>query len=51
VHHTHHDDLDDPERWAITWRAYRRKYFGESPAGRAAQRLESTAATASESAA
>lgn len=28
VHHTHHDDLDDPERWAITWRAYRRKYFG-----------------------
>lgn len=29
VHHTHHDDLDDPERWAITWRAYRRKYFGE----------------------
>lgn len=32
VHHTHHDDLDDPERWAITWRAYRRKYFGEVPA-------------------
>jgi len=31
VHHTHHDDLDDPERWAITWRAYRRKYFGEQP--------------------
>ncbi|MCD2442877.1 aminomethyl-transferring glycine dehydrogenase subunit GcvPB [Agromyces sp. SYSU K20354] len=28
VHHTHHDDLDDPERWAITWRAYQRKYFG-----------------------
>lgn len=27
VHHTHHEDLDDPERWAITWRAYRRKYF------------------------
>jgi glycine dehydrogenase subunit 2 len=26
VHHTHHDDLDDPERWAITWRAYLRKY-------------------------
>ena len=26
VHHIHHDDLDDPERWAITWRAYRRKY-------------------------
>jgi glycine dehydrogenase subunit 2 len=32
VHHTHHDDLDDPERWAITWRSYRRKYFGEVPA-------------------
>jgi len=31
VHHTHHDDLDDPARWAITWRAYRRKYFGETP--------------------
>lgn len=29
VHHIHHDDLDDPERWAVTWRAYRRKYFGE----------------------
>lgn len=26
VHHTHHDDLDDPDRWAVTWRAYRRKY-------------------------
>lgn len=31
IHHIHHDDLDDPERWAITWRAYRRKYFGEQP--------------------
>lgn len=30
VHHTHHDDLDDPERWAITWRAYQRKYPGKS---------------------
>ncbi|MCE4026695.1 aminomethyl-transferring glycine dehydrogenase subunit GcvPB [Microbacterium sp. Au-Mic1] len=39
VHHTHHDDLDDPERWAITWRAYRRKYFGEVPAGPAASAL------------
>ncbi|MGV8971001.1 MAG: aminomethyl-transferring glycine dehydrogenase subunit GcvPB [Rhodoglobus sp.] len=28
VHHIHHDDLDDPERWAITWRGYQRKYFG-----------------------
>lgn len=27
VHHTHHDDLDDPDRWATSWRAYRRKYF------------------------
>jgi len=32
VHHTHHDDLDDPDRWAITWRAYRRKYFGGTAA-------------------
>ncbi|VXB46744.1 putative glycine dehydrogenase (decarboxylating) subunit 2 [Microbacterium sp. 8M] len=39
VHHTHHDDLDDPERWAITWRAYRRKYFGEQPAGAVASGL------------
>lgn len=30
VHHIEHDDLDDPERWAVTWRAYRRKYFGDS---------------------
>jgi glycine dehydrogenase subunit 2 len=30
IHQIHHDDLDDPERWAVTWRAYRRKYFGES---------------------
>ena len=36
VHHTHHDDLDDPERWAITWRAYRRKYFGEPATAEAA---------------
>ncbi|HKT55688.1 MAG TPA: aminomethyl-transferring glycine dehydrogenase subunit GcvPB [Microbacterium sp.] len=35
VHHTHHDDLDDPERWAITWRAYRRKY-PSAGSGRAA---------------
>jgi glycine dehydrogenase subunit 2 len=27
VHHIHHDDLDDPDRWAPSWRAYRRKYF------------------------
>ncbi|MFV0407797.1 MAG: aminomethyl-transferring glycine dehydrogenase subunit GcvPB [Propioniciclava sp.] len=27
VHHTHHDDLDDPQRWAPTWRVYQRTYF------------------------
>ena len=26
IHHADHDDLDDPERWAITYRGYRRKY-------------------------
>jgi glycine dehydrogenase subunit 2 len=26
VHRIHHEDLDDPARWAITWRAYLRKY-------------------------
>jgi glycine dehydrogenase subunit 2 len=26
IHHVEHDSLDDPARWAITWRAYRRKY-------------------------
>ncbi|HEX5994870.1 MAG TPA: aminomethyl-transferring glycine dehydrogenase subunit GcvPB [Jiangellales bacterium] len=26
VHHIGHDDLDDPARWAVTWRAYRAKY-------------------------
>lgn len=26
VHHIGHDDLDDPRRWAVTWRAYRAKY-------------------------
>lgn len=28
IHHVDHDVLDDPERWAITWRAYKRKYNG-----------------------
>ncbi|MEO7587583.1 MAG: aminomethyl-transferring glycine dehydrogenase subunit GcvPB [Arachnia sp.] len=28
VHRTHEDSLDDPEKWAVTWRAYQRKYFG-----------------------
>lgn len=32
VHHIHHDDLDAPERWAVTWRAYQRKYFGTGSA-------------------
>lgn len=26
VHQIGHQDLDDPERWAVTWRAYLRKY-------------------------
>lgn len=26
VHHTHHDSLDDPEKWAVSWRSYLRKY-------------------------
>jgi len=30
VHRIHHDDFDDPKRWATTWRAYRRKYAGVS---------------------
>ncbi len=29
VHRTDHESMDDPARWAVTWRAYRRKYFGE----------------------
>lgn len=32
VHQIDHDDLDDPERWAITWRAYQRKYFSDAQA-------------------
>ncbi len=32
VHRIDHESLDDPERWAVTWRAYRRKY-GVGPAG------------------
>ena len=28
VHHIHHDVLDDPIKWAITWRAYKKKYDG-----------------------
>ncbi len=57
VHHTHHDDLDDPERWAVTWRAYQRKYFGADAAGAVASQVASddsavsTAASAEEAAA
>lgn len=25
VHRTHHEPLDNPEEWAVTWRAYKRK--------------------------
>ena len=30
VHRIDHEPLDDPARWAITWRAYRRKHLGGS---------------------
>lgn len=33
VHAIDHDVLDDPDRWAITWRAYRRKVRGERVEG------------------
>ena len=32
VHHIDHDDLDDPARWAITWRSYQKKYFSGAEA-------------------
>jgi glycine dehydrogenase subunit 2 len=28
VHHTSHDYFDDPKKYAITWRAYNKKYSG-----------------------
>jgi len=28
VHHIDHDYFDDPDKWAITWREYNRKYEG-----------------------
>lgn len=28
VHHIDHDYFDDPDKWAITWRQYKRKYDG-----------------------
>lgn len=30
IHQVEHDVLDDPARWAVTWRAYRRKVRGEA---------------------
>jgi glycine dehydrogenase subunit 2 len=35
IHQIQHDWLDDPERWATSWRAYRRKH----PDGDAAARV------------
>jgi len=32
VHHTHHDPFDDPDEWAVTWRAYLRK-TGQTKSG------------------
>jgi len=29
-HHIHHDEFDDPARWAITWRLYQRKTLSKS---------------------
>lgn len=28
IHQVDHDYMDDPSRWAITWRSYRKKYDG-----------------------
>lgn len=28
IHHVDHDYLDDPSKWAITWRAYKKKFDG-----------------------
>lgn len=28
VHHIDHDYFDDPDKWAITWRSYNKKYKG-----------------------
>jgi glycine dehydrogenase subunit 2 len=32
VHRIDHGPLDDPDRWAVTWRAYRRKHAAVDPA-------------------
>jgi glycine dehydrogenase subunit 2 len=39
IHAIDHEVLDDPARWAVTWRAYRRKVLG--PAGRGTAGAES----------
>ncbi|WP_078910906.1 aminomethyl-transferring glycine dehydrogenase subunit GcvPB [Streptomyces sp. NRRL WC-3742] len=31
VHRIRHEPLDDPQVWAVSWRAYRRKVLGERP--------------------
>ena len=28
IHHIDHDYLDDPKRWAITWRMYKKRFDG-----------------------
>jgi glycine dehydrogenase subunit 2 len=33
IHQVDHEVLDDPARWAVTWRAYRRKVRGERVEG------------------
>lgn len=30
VHHIHHEPFDDPQEWAVTWRAYQRKLADQS---------------------
>ena len=32
IHQIDHDPLDDPERWAVTWRAYLRKHAASASA-------------------
>ncbi len=47
VHHTHHDDLDDPQRWAVTWRAYQRKYPSAGSGRPVAEPVEAAEAASS----
>ncbi len=55
IHRIDPGSFDDPERWAITWRAYRRKYLGDraeqgapdaGPAGRRPDQGPTSAAVA-----